>query len=116
MSAFGAQTVTLRSVVTGAAGKRGVKARSGTSTSWSGVLFRPVQTNEPTGGNTDTITQMFKATGPPTAAALAADETYEIDCATDPFAGTYVVTEVKHHPDFSGQVHHVSILCRKWVT
>ena len=107
---FGGQTVTLRSVVQGASGRLGIKAESSVSSTWSGVLFRPVQSTEPSGGNTDVITQMFKATGPPTAAALGADETYELDYAGD----TFVVTEVAKHPDLSGQIHHVTMLCRKW--
>jgi hypothetical protein len=65
---FGGQTVTLRSVVLGSAGRMGIKAKTSASTTWAGVLFRPVQSTEPTGGNTDVITQMFKATGPATAA------------------------------------------------
>jgi hypothetical protein len=107
---FGGQTVTLRSVVLGSAGRMGIKAKTSASTTWAGVLFRPVQSTEPTGGNTDVITQMFKATGPATTASLAADETYEMDYGGD----TFVITEVRKHPDFSGQIHHVSMLCRKW--
>jgi hypothetical protein len=109
---FGGQTVTLRSVALGAAGRLGVKARSSVPTVVPGCLFRPVQSTEPTGGTTDTITQMYKATVPPVAAALAADETYELDYGGEP----YVITEVAKHPDFSGAIHHVTILCRKWVT
>lgn len=109
---FGGQTITLRSVVLGAAGRQGIKAKTGVSTDVPGCLFRPVQSTEPTGGSTDTITQMFKATCPPVTATLAADETYELDYDGD----SYVITEVRKHPDLSGAIHHVSILCRKWVT
>lgn len=108
---FGGQTITLRSVVLGAPGRLGIKAKSSVSTSVSGVLFRPVRSAEPTGGNTDVITQMFRATVPPVPVALAADETYELDYDGD----SYVITEVKKHPDLSGQIHHVTIMCRKWV-
>lgn len=108
---LGGQTITLRSVVLGAPGRMGIRAKSSVSTEVSGVLFRPWESKEPTGGNTDVITQVFKATLPPVAVALAADETYELDYQGE----SYVITEVKKHPDLSGRIHHVSILCRKWV-
>jgi hypothetical protein len=117
MSFFGTQTISLRPVTLGASGRLGIRAKTGSGTPVTGCRFRELDTTEPTGGNTDVITQMFKATVPPVATALAADETYELDYADAPFAGTYVITRVKKHPDPSlpGVIHHVSIFCRKWV-
>lgn len=107
---LGSQTLTLRSVVLGAPGRQGIRAKTYVSTNVSGCLFRPLKSTEPTGGNTDVITQVFKATVPPVPVALAADETYELTYA----GADYVITEVKHHPDLSGAIHHVTLLCRKW--
>lgn len=110
--AFGGQSVTLRSITYGARGRLGIKSESYTDTVVAGCLFRPVGTIEPTGANVDTITATFKVTLPPAAVALAADETYQLV-----YGGTvYEIVEVKHHPDLSGAIHHVSVLCRKWTT
>lgn len=108
---FGGQTITLRSVVLGAKRRLGIKDKTGVSTVVPGCLFRPVKSDEPTGGSDDIITQIYKATVPPVPVALDADETWELDYGGD----TYVITEVRKSPDLSGQIHHVSVLCRKWV-
>lgn len=113
---FGSQSVTLRAVGLGTAGAKGIRQSVTVSSSVvSGCLFRPVSSKEQAGGNTDEITKVFKITMPPTAAALAVDETYEVDYVGAPFTGTYVVFEARHYPDLSGRIDHVTLWCRRWI-
>lgn len=108
---LGGQTVTLRTLAYGARGRQGLQAATPTDTDVTGCLFRPLETTETTGGNTDVATPTFKVTLPPVAASLAADEKSMLI-----YDGTtYEVTAVQKYPDLSGQIDHVTILCRTWV-
>lgn len=108
---FGTQTVTFVTVTeSGDPGYLGMKTETRTETPVEGCRFRPLNADETPDGTTDISTGMWKCTAPPEAAVLAAESTGElkVDGVTYQIEGP-----VMPKPDMAGNLHHVTILCKK---
>uniref|UniRef100_UPI003C30EB7C Head closure protein n=1 Tax=Mycolicibacterium phage Mycofy1 TaxID=3349809 RepID=UPI003C30EB7C len=124
---FGGQVVALVSVAeTGVPGWGGLKAKARTTTRQPGVHFRPASSTETPDGQTNVATEVWKLTAPPTAAVLAAKpggelvydgtehpESLDLDSAAGRAATFRVDGPIMPKYDLAGQVHHVTIMCKR---
>ena len=121
---FGGQTVAFVTVTRGdTPGYLGLAVESRTAVTVSGCRFRPMPSTEQPEGATDVASEMWKCTAPPEAAALAAQSTGELiydgtTTPTIPDAADSTVFRIfgpavpKYDRD--GQIHHVTIMAKRW--
>jgi hypothetical protein len=107
---FGAQTVTFIALTgTGVYDELGVEVKTPTPVDVKGCLHRPLSAAETPVWVTDLATQIWKTTAPADAAAVAAKATGELRVN----GVTYeIVGGAKPYNDFSGNVHHVTVLSK----
>lgn len=122
---FGGQTVAFIAVTeTGQPGWGGLREKVKVATALGGCHFRPASSDE-VDGQTDVTTEVWKLTAPPDAAALAAKANGElvydgtghpelVDLDSD--AGKQATFQIDGPimPKYDGgQVHHVTIMCKR---
>ncbi|AJA43310.1 head closure [Mycobacterium phage Sbash] len=124
---FGDQVVALVTVTeTGAPGWGGLKGKARTATKVTGCHFRLSSSTETPDGQTNVATEVWKLTAPPTAAALAAKpggeliydgtkhpEALDLDTAAGIAATFQIDGPIAPKYDVDGQVHHVTIMCKR---
>lgn len=123
---FGDQTVVIVTVSeTGAPGYLGMKAKAYTKAKVQGCHFRPTSSTESPKAETNTTQIVWKLTAPPEVAALAAKSTGQLvydgsdspellDLESDAGkAATYQIDgPIMPKYDF-GELHHVTIMCKR---
>lgn len=122
---YGRQTVGIVTVTTSDdAGYLGMGDDTRSVALMSGVRFRPLRTDE-VNGEIGTATGMWKLTAPVEVAAMAAQSTGEIvyDGTATPVYDEDDDSNLYHiegfaqpKPDMYGQIHHVTIFCKKQAT
>ncbi|BBU22158.1 hypothetical protein AWC32_21580 [Mycobacterium xenopi] len=108
---FGGQTVTFVTLTdSGNPNRLGMKPQTSTEVPVAGCLFRPLSVKEVVGVNTDIATEIWKCTAPPVPAALAAKASGQLQVDGETYE---IMGDPKPHPDLSGAIHHVTIMCQK---
>lgn len=111
MSTFGAQTVTaITATGTGSYDSLGMPTVTTTRADIPGCRHRPLRFDETPEFVTNTATQVWKTTAPPTAAALAVGPNAVLEVAGIKYK---VIAGAQAFTDFSGQVHKVTILSQR---
>lgn len=120
---LGAQTLGFVVVTPGTAGFQGVKSSTRVLTLVHGCRFRQLSADETPEGSVDLASQMWKATCPPEAAALAATSTGELvydgtsapALPSDRNAATVFRIDgtPSHKRDMDGSAHHVTIMAKR---
>jgi hypothetical protein len=119
---FGGQTIGVVTYALGAGDRLGVQSPTPTMVYVRGCLMRPMGGREKV-TETDVAIQEWKITAPTTSDTLAVTVNGEIvyDGTATPTRidspgadGTvYQIIAVKPHPDTTGVMHHVTIICEK---
>lgn len=111
---FGGQTVTFVTVThSGTPGYLGVTGESRSETVVSGCRFRPAQVSEATDGVTSVAAGRWRATCPPVSAALNAQPGGEVKCGGVTFL---IDGPVQPKYDIDGNLHHVTVMCKRQVS
>ena len=109
---FGGQSITVVTVTrSNTPGYLGIAAESRSETVVSGCRFRPVSSVESSDGLTDTTTQVWKCTAPPTSPVLNVVSGDEVLCDGVRYQ---VDGEVMPKYDMAGAVEHVTIMCKRY--
>lgn len=115
MSSFGGQSVTFVEITyTGEPGYLGVREPVRTETVVERCRFRPLRVDERAAiGVTDTSTEIWKITAPPVPAVLDAKPNGEV---IHDGTGYEIDGPVQPKRDMGGQLHHVTVFCKRQVS
>lgn len=123
---FGGQTVAFVAITAaGQPGWGGLRDKTKVATPLGGCHFRPASSTETPDSQTDVTTEVWKLTAPPAAAALAvkangelvydgSEHPEDIDLESDAGKAATFQIDGPIMPKYDGgQVHHVTIMCKR---